>query len=211
MKFYPNPCRYDESNWWRGAICPWCKKTVQILSFHLIHTDVYSVHDLGTHDICFGISYVCEINISMKVECWYKSWHALTIWGLGTHIYVSNWCIPLTKASDAEFWWFLWNALEQMVQSRYTGDSRSHGAHCDTKVMQTIFCLNAGLLLIGHMETNRREFRIKVQQLSYFKMILNMSSSNCQPCSVPGHNVPRCLSPLIWLMACRPSHVKPLP
>ena len=38
----------------------------------------------------FGITYVCEINMSRKVGCWYKSWHALTLWGLGTHIYVSE-------------------------------------------------------------------------------------------------------------------------
>ena len=39
--------------------------------------------------------------------------------------------IPLTKASDAELWCFLWFALEQMVwvNNRYAGDLRRHQAY----------------------------------------------------------------------------------
>ena len=40
--------------------------------------------------------------------------------------------IPLTKASDAEFWCFLWSAPELTVEA---GDLRHHRAHYDVTVM----------------------------------------------------------------------------
>ena len=44
--------------------------------------------------------------------------------------------IPLTKASDAMLWCFLWSALEQTV-IRDAGDLRRHCAHCE--VTATVF------------------------------------------------------------------------
>ena len=46
--------------------------------------------------------------------------------------------IPLTKASDAELWCFLWSALQYTVvaNNREAGDSRRHRAHYDVTVMQ---------------------------------------------------------------------------
>ena len=45
--------------------------------------------------------------------------------------------IPLTKASDAELWCFLWSAplINGWVNNRETGDLRRHGAHYDVIVM----------------------------------------------------------------------------
>ena len=43
---------------------------------------------------------------------------------------------PLTQASDAELWWFLWYAPEQTVQqTRDAGDVRRHRANYDVTVM----------------------------------------------------------------------------
>ena len=35
-------------------------------------------------------------------------------------------CIPLTKASHAELWCFLWSASEHWVNNRYAGDLKRH-------------------------------------------------------------------------------------
>ena len=45
--------------------------------------------------------------------------------------------IPLTKASDAGLWCFLWSAPKQTVgkRNRYAGDLRRHHAHYDVIVM----------------------------------------------------------------------------
>ena len=45
--------------------------------------------------------------------------------------------IPLTKASDAELWYFLWSApqINGWVNNREAGDLRPHLAHCDVIVM----------------------------------------------------------------------------
>ena len=47
--------------------------------------------------------------------------------------------IPLTKASDAELWCFLWSGLEQTVEqnNRDAADLRRHRAHYDVTVMIT--------------------------------------------------------------------------
>ena len=46
--------------------------------------------------------------------------------------------IPLTKASDAELWCFLWSApwINGWVSNREAGDLRRHHAHDDVSVMQ---------------------------------------------------------------------------
>ena len=45
--------------------------------------------------------------------------------------------IPLTKASDAEVWCFLWSApwINGWVNNREAGDVRRHRAHYDVIVM----------------------------------------------------------------------------
>ena len=45
--------------------------------------------------------------------------------------------IPLTKASDAELWCFLWSApwMKSWVNNREAGDLRSHRPHYDVIVM----------------------------------------------------------------------------
>ena len=45
--------------------------------------------------------------------------------------------IPLTKASDAELWYFLWSApwINSWVNNRGAGDLRCHRAHYDVIVM----------------------------------------------------------------------------
>ena len=51
----------------------------------------------------------------------------------------SNDNIPLTKASNAELWCFIWCAPEQNVKcwanNGDAGDLRRHGAHCDATVL----------------------------------------------------------------------------
>ena len=44
--------------------------------------------------------------------------------------------IPLTNASDAELWYFLWYVPEQTVDNRDTDDLRCRWAHYDITVMQ---------------------------------------------------------------------------
>ena len=45
--------------------------------------------------------------------------------------------IPLTKASDAKLWWFLWSAPEQtsLLSKRRAGDFRCHRAHYDIIIL----------------------------------------------------------------------------
>ena len=61
--------------------------------------------------------------------------------------------IPLTKASDAELWCFLWSAPEQTngsVNNRDTGDLRRHRAHYDVTVMEQTVSLFYGIYFLGH-------------------------------------------------------------
>ena len=44
--------------------------------------------------------------------------------------------IPLTQASDAELWCFLWSRPEQKVDNRNAGDLRCHHADYDVTVMR---------------------------------------------------------------------------
>ena len=44
-------------------------------------------------------------------------------------------CILITKASDAELWYFLWSAPEQMVVLTNAGDLRRRRAHYDVIAM----------------------------------------------------------------------------
>ena len=48
--------------------------------------------------------------------------------------------IPLTKASDAEFWCFIWSApeLNGWVKNREAGDLRRHRVHYDITVMELL-------------------------------------------------------------------------
>ena len=56
-------------------------------------------------------------------------------------------CIPITKASDAELWCFLWSAPEQKVNNRDTGDLRRHCAYYDiTVMMKSRWLYMAGIL-----------------------------------------------------------------
>ena len=47
--------------------------------------------------------------------------------------------IPLTKASDIKFWYFLWFAPEQMTKQtvKNAGDLRRHRGHYDVTIMAT--------------------------------------------------------------------------
>ena len=47
--------------------------------------------------------------------------------------------IPLSQASDAELWYFLWSALEQTVEQ--TIDLRRYRAHYDVIVMKLLTIL----------------------------------------------------------------------
>ena len=46
--------------------------------------------------------------------------------------------LPLTKASDANIWYFLCSAPQQTVNNRDAGDLRRHRAHYDVIVMNMI-------------------------------------------------------------------------
>ena len=58
--------------------------------------------------------------------------------------FTGHWWIPLTQASDAELWCFLWSAPEQRVEKNnlITGDLRRHRANYDVIVMHACahFC-----------------------------------------------------------------------
>ena len=50
--------------------------------------------------------------------------------------FTGHWWIPLTKASDAELWCFIWSAPEQTIEY-IVGDLRRHRAHYDVTVIST--------------------------------------------------------------------------
>ena len=52
---------------------------------------------------------------------------------------------PLTKASDAELWYFLWSVpwINGWVNNREAGDMRDHRAHYNVIVMANVFSVNA--------------------------------------------------------------------
>ena len=56
--------------------------------------------------------------------------------------------ILLTKASDAQFWCFLWSAfwINGWINNREPGDLRRNRAHYDAIVMTTIMCIFHGIL-----------------------------------------------------------------
>ena len=87
-------------------------------STHLLH--LYLLFSWWRHqmEICSALLVLCAGN------------------SLVTSEFTGHRCIPLTKASDAEFWCFLWFAPEQRVKSNQgAGDLRRHRAHYDVTVM----------------------------------------------------------------------------
>ena len=56
--------------------------------------------------------------------------------------------IPLTKASDAKLWCFLWSSPEKhaWVNNREAGDLRRHRAHCDVIVMRVHWTMTCCLV-----------------------------------------------------------------
>ena len=52
----------------------------------------------------------------------------------------NHWSIPLTQATDMEFWFFL-SVPEQTAEqtNRGAGDLRHHQAHCDVTVLYSIY------------------------------------------------------------------------
>ena len=69
---------------------------------------------------------------------------------------------------------------------------------------QVIIWTNAGILLIGTLETNFSEILIEIHTFSFRKMHLKMPSGNCQPFCL-GLNmlivcIPRFEKPMIWNM-----------
>ena len=55
--------------------------------------------------------------------------------------FTGDWWIPLTKASNAELWCFLWSSpwKNGWVNNREAGDLRRHRAHYDAIVMISVF------------------------------------------------------------------------
>ena len=51
--------------------------------------------------------------------------------------FTGHWWIPLTKASDAELWCFLWSAswINRWINNRDADDLRRHHVHYDVSVM----------------------------------------------------------------------------
>ena len=68
--------------------------------------------------------------------------HFLHYWRFVWKIHGSRW-IPRTKASDVEFWCFLWSApeysIKDWVNNREPGDLRGHRGHYDVNVMFQCF------------------------------------------------------------------------
>ena len=78
---------------------------------------------------------------------WLSRWHDDVIkwkhfpryWPFVRVIHRHRW-IPLTKASDAEFWCFLWSIpwINSWINNREAGDLRHHRAHYDVIVMDAV-------------------------------------------------------------------------
>ena len=56
--------------------------------------------------------------------------------------------IPLTKASDAELWYFLWSWINRWVNTWEAGDLRRHRAHYDVIVMKKFIWNSVVMILI---------------------------------------------------------------
>ena len=86
--------------------------------------------------VAYGEVLVSRSRYSMKVSSNGNIfWVTGSLWGEST----SHRWIPLTKASDAEFWCFLWCTTEEIIEQNDwdTSDLRRLGVHCDVTVMQS--------------------------------------------------------------------------
>ena len=87
--------------------------------------------------------------------------------GTGIH----RW-IPLTKASDAELWCFLWSAAEHTVEQtietlviRDAGDLRRHRAHYDVTVVENNDLCYGLFRISGGMTC---KYRLMVERMKHF-------------------------------------------
>ena len=89
------------------------KSSVALLMFCLCHDDVIK----WKHFLCYWPFGVCGVCVCV---------------GGGS---TGHWWIALTKASDAELWYFLWSAINGLVSNWNTSDLRCHHAYYDITVM----------------------------------------------------------------------------
>ena len=108
------------------------------------------LHFFSTYSSLFKAHSMNDILQNESMHGWY-AWRAAIMmikWKLFPHTgplcgeFTSHRWIPLTKASDAELWCFLWSApwINGWVNNREAGYLRRHHAHYDVIVMLSIIC-----------------------------------------------------------------------
>ena len=136
--------RHDQ--WWPIVISTFYKKNsgeslIKTKSFSL--TKMHFIMWAKCRPFCSGID-MSNFNL-----CHIPMWNMMTssngnifrVTGPLCREFTGHWWIPLTKASDAELWCFLWSApwINGWVNNRDTGDLRCHHAHYDVSVMKNSF------------------------------------------------------------------------
>ena len=110
-----------------------------------LHTYLITAQTVCSYAVTPGIFTCCSLPMRYAPGCvllWLFScdvikWkHSPRHWPLCGE-FTGHGRIPLTKASDAELWWFLWSApwINGWVNNREAGDLRRHRTHCDVIVM----------------------------------------------------------------------------
>ena len=86
--------------------------------------------------------------------------------------------VPLTKASDAELWCFLWSApwINSWVNSLEAGDLRCHHAHYDVIVMW--FILSLHYTMIVNIKDRREKLNINFTQNKYLQFMTGIISNS---------------------------------
>ena len=120
-------------------------KIVRQVSYHAQYVTFWSVSDVGWYEVMIWVSSIwkhqtsypgigCHLNI---MTSWNENIFDIT--GPFYREFTGHWWIPLTKASDAELWCFLWSAPKQTVELTIQMPmSRHHRAHFDVIAMPTM-------------------------------------------------------------------------
>ena len=85
--------------------------------------------------LMFLLQFTCK-RIMLSLTWWRHQMKIFSAWLAFCGEIAGHWWIPLTKASDAEFWWFFLCAWTNgWINNRDAGDLSRHHAHYDVTVV----------------------------------------------------------------------------
>ena len=93
------------------------------------------------HSCYWHMSRHCGLDLTKHCDSWWRQMEKIRVTGPLFGEFTGRRWIPLTKASDAQLWWFFFICawINGWVNNREAGDLRRHRAHYDVTVMT--FCL----------------------------------------------------------------------